>query len=131
MQEEGRSPTLGLFAGLEAATGLGLLLRPDLVIGLLFGLAGPAPEALLLARLSGAALLAIGVIGWGSRVLHGSRGDRGLLIGILLYNGLAAAVLAHAALGLNLQGVLIWPATLYHAAMLAWCLVIALRMRRR
>jgi hypothetical protein len=50
------------------------------------------------------------------------------MIGITLYNGLAAAVLAYAAVGLNMRGVLIWPATLAHAALLLWCLASAGRM---
>ncbi len=128
MKDAGRSQTLRIFAGLEGATGLGLLLEPGIVIRLLFGQTQPVLETLLLARLGGAALLAIGAISWGARTLHGPQSNRGLLIGILLYNGLATAVLAYAALGLNMQGVLIWPATLCHAALLWWCLVIALRM---
>jgi hypothetical protein len=122
------SLTLGLFACLECATGLGLFLVPGIIISLLFGQTQPVPETLLLARLGGAALLAIGAVSWGARTFHRSRAGLGLLIGITLYNGLAAAVLAYAALGLNMQGVLIWPAALYHAALLPWCVVNALRM---
>ena len=131
MEYERRSLTLGLFACLECATGLGLVLVPGIVIGLLFGQTQPVPETLLLARLGGAALLAIGAVCWGAQTFHRSRAGLGLLIGVTLYNGLAAAVLAYAALGLNMQGVLIWPAALYHAALLPWCLASALRMQRQ
>jgi hypothetical protein len=120
-----------LFACLECATGLGLLLAPGIVIGLLFGQSQPVPETLLLARLGGAALLAIGVVCWGARGFHRSRAGLGLLVGVTLYNGLAAAVLAYAALGLHMQGVLIWPAALYHAALLPWCLASARRMQQQ
>ena len=128
MKYERRSLTLGLFACLECATGLGLFLVPGIVINLLFGQSQPVPETLLLARLGGAALLAIGAVSWGARRFHKSQESLGLLIGLTLYNGLAAAVLAYAALGLNMQGVLLWPAVLYHAALLPWCLACALRM---
>ena len=130
MESDRRSPTLGLFACLECATGLGLLLIPGTVIGLLFGQTQPAPETLALARLGGAALLAIGAVSWGARTFHRSRAGLGLLTGLTLYNGLAAAVLAYAGLGLNMQGVLRWPAVLYHAALLPWCLASALRMQQ-
>jgi hypothetical protein len=131
VESEGRSLTLGLFACLECATGLGLLLVPGIVIGLLFGPRQPVAETLLLARLGGAALLAIGVVCWGARAFHRSRAGLGLLIGVTLYNGLAAAILAYAAFGLDMQGVLIWPAALYHAALLPWCLASARRMQRQ
>jgi hypothetical protein len=127
---ERRSLTLGFFACLECATGLGLLLVPGIVISLLLGLIQPAPETLLLARLAGAALLALGAASWGAGTFHRSPAGFGLLIGVTLYNGLAAAVLVYAALGLNMQGPLIWPATLTHAALLLWCLISAIRMRR-
>ncbi len=122
MKHATRSPTLGLFACLEGATGLGLLLVPGIVIGLLLDQVQPTPETLLLARVGGAALLAFGAASWRARTSHRSRGSLGLLVGITLYNGLAAAALAYAAIALNMRGVLIWPAALYHAALLPWCL---------
>ena len=48
-----------------------------------------------------------------------------LLVVVTLYNGLAAGVLAYAAIGLDRRGVLIWPAILCHAALFAWCLASA------
>jgi hypothetical protein len=126
-----RSLILGLFAGLECATGIGLFLAPGVVIGLLFGQFQPAPESLLLARLGGAALLTIGVASWGARTFDKSPASFGLLIGITLYNGLATVVLAYGALGLNMRGILIWPAVLIHTALLVWCLATVLRVLRR
>lgn len=128
MKHERRSLILGLFAGLECATGIGLFLAPGVVISLLFGQSQPVPESLLLARLGGAALLTICVASWGARTFDRSSASLGLLSGITLYNGLAAAVLAYAALGLNMEGILIWPAAVYHAALFPWCLVTALRI---
>ena len=128
MKHERRSLTLGLFACLECATGLGLLLLPGIVIDLLLGLTLPPPQTLLLARLAGAALLALGAVSWGARTFHKSPAGLGLLVGVTLYNGLAAAVLAYAGVGLSMQGVLIWPAVLAHAALFLWCLASALRM---
>lgn len=131
MKHEKRSLTLSLFACLECATGVGLLLVPGIVISLLLGLTQPVPETLLLARLGGAALLALGAASWGARTFHSSSAGVGFLIGVTLYNGLAAAILAYAALGLDMQGILIWPATLTHAALLLWCLASALGMLRQ
>ena len=128
MRPEKRSPTLGLFAGLEGVTGLGPLLVPGVVLGLLFGPIEPAPAALLLARLGGAGLLALGAASWAARAFRRSPAGLGLLVVVTLYNGLAAGVLAYAAIGLDRRGVLIWPALFCHAALLAWCLASARRV---
>ena len=69
VKDERRSLTLGLFACLECATGLGLLLAPGVVLRLLLGLTQPVPETLLLARLGGAALVALGAASWGARTI--------------------------------------------------------------
>jgi hypothetical protein len=130
-EDERRSLILSLFACLECATGLGLILAPDFLISLLFGQTESVPVTLLLARLGGAALLAVGAMSWGAGTFHRSQAGLSLLIGVTLYNGLAALVLAYSAFGLAMRGVLIWPAMLLHAALLHWCLASALRMQRQ
>ena len=50
-----------------------------------------------------------------------SRATRGLVVAMLTYNIVATAVLAFAAIGLGLHGVVLWPAVVLHAAMGVWC----------
>ena len=106
---------------LEAGTGLVLLSGPALAIGLLLGVVEAAPEALFVARLAGAALLAIGVACWLARDDLGSPSGRGVLWAMLVYNIGACAVLAAAGSTLRMVGVALWPAAALHAFLTAWC----------
>jgi hypothetical protein len=107
---------------LETGTGLLLLFVPAVPLTLLLGI-GEATEALLVARVAGAALLAIGVACWSARKGGPSAAQRGLLVGILIYDGAAAALLAYAGLGPGRVGIVLWPAVVIHAAMAGWCVL--------
>jgi hypothetical protein len=98
----------------EAAAGLALLTVPSLVVPLLFG-QEPTGVAVALARVTGIALLALGVACWPGPPL----------VGLLTYSAIAAAYLAWLGLAGGLTGVLLWPAVVLHvvlAALLAWCI---------
>src|SRR4051812_40571036 len=82
----------------ETGAGVMLLVSPSLVIALLLGASVDAPAALVVARVAGAALLSLGCACWLARN-DGSDRVRGLIAAMLLYNGLAVAVLASAAAG--------------------------------
>jgi len=104
----------------EVGTGLGLLLLPAVVLDLLIGVGQPAPEAVFVGRVAGAALLALGVASWLERR---EPAPGGLIAGLLVYNATVAGLLVYAGLGLDMAGVALWPAVALHAAMAAWCLV--------
>lgn len=106
----------------EAATGLALLVLPWMVASILLGSSLESPAALVMARLGGAALLCIGAACWLVREDPNSRAARGFLAALLLYNVAVAAVLVHAATGLSLSGIGLWPAVAFHAAMTVWCI---------
>ena len=116
-------------AALEAAGGLALLGLPSLVASLLLGGSLDAPSALVVARVTGAALLSLGVACWLARHDERSRAARGLIAAMLFYNAATVAVLAHAGMGLRLSGIGLWPTVVLHAALAAWC-VACLRTRR-
>ena len=115
------SRLLKLTAVIETATGLGLMAVPSVVVRLLLGSPLGTSAAVMLARVAGAALLALGVACWLARDDTQSRAARGLVVAMLMYNIPAAAVLAFAGIGLGLHGVALWPAVVLHAAMGAWC----------
>ena len=104
----------------EVGTGLGLLLLPAVVLDLLIGVGQPAPEAVFVGRVAGAALLALGVASWLERR---EPAPGGLIAGLLVYNATVAGLLVYAGLGLDMAGVALSPAVALHAAMAAWCLV--------
>lgn len=97
----------------EAATGLALLVVPFLVARLLLG-AELAGVSVPLARVTGIALIALGVACWPGKTA---------LCGMLTYSVLAAAFLAYLGIRGHWVGPLLWPAVVFHAIMamlLAW-----------
>ena len=122
-----RNILLSLVAVVEGTTGLGLLVLPATLFALLFGARQVAPEAQLFGRFAGAALLGVATASWGSRKDDQMQARLGLLIGLTIYNGLATALFAYAAIVLDMTGILLWPAALFHAALVPWCLVCAWR----
>ena len=106
----------------ETPIGLMLLASPALVVPFLLGSSLEAPAALVVARLAGAALLSMGGACWLARDDGPSRARRGLVAAMLLYNSVAAAVLASAGAGVRLVGVLMWPAVALHAVLAVWCI---------
>lgn len=108
-------------AAVETATGVALLGLPLLVGSLLLGASLDAPAALIVARMTGAALLALGVACWLARNDAQTRAGRGLITAVLLYNLAAVAVLVYAGTIARLSGIGLWPAVVLHAAMAVWC----------
>ena len=109
-------------AGIEAATGVALLLSPPLVAALLLGGSLDTPAALVVARMTGAALLSLGTACWLARNDQQSRAATGLIAALLLYNTAAVAVLVYASIGLGLTGIGLWPAVILHVALAVWCI---------
>jgi hypothetical protein len=108
---------LTVTAVIECATGLGLLAAPSMVAHLLLGGTIETPAALTVARVAGAALIAIGVACWLSR-----DNARALIVAMLLYNVASAGLLVHAALALALRGFGLWPAVALHLGFAFWCM---------
>jgi hypothetical protein len=107
----------------EAGIGLLLLVVPWAPLALLLGVAEASPESILLARLLGAALFAIGVGCWLGRSDTLGPSQRGLITGALGYDAAVAALLVYARLSLNLVGIALWPAVVLHAMLAIWCVV--------
>jgi hypothetical protein len=103
-------------AGIEAATGVALILAPALVVRLLFGPDMPA-AALPIARVAGIALIALGLACWQNRWHTGNRPQA--FRALLTYNALVAGYLVYLALVGHVGGILIWPVIALHAAIAA------------
>lgn len=115
---------LTVTAVVEAGTGLGLLVVPSVIAQVLLGATLDAPAAATVARVAGAALLALGVACW-----LGRENGRALVAAMLLYNVFVVGVLVHAALGLALSGLGLWPVVALHLAFAFWCMA-CLRSQR-
>jgi hypothetical protein len=109
-------------AAIELGAGLALLTCPSATAVLLVGAPLEAPASLTVARVAGAALLALSIACWLARDDAHSRAARGLLAAMVLYN-FGVAVLPGAA-GIRSQavGIALWPAVMLHAAMTVWCI---------
>ena len=108
-------------AVLESLAGLLLVVMPARVVNLLLGVALNAPVELILAQISGAALLALGVACWLAHNDGQSDAALGLVGGLAVYNAGVAIILISAALGPGLSGLLLWPAVILHMTMTVWC----------
>ena len=97
-----------LTAVAEAATGVALLIVPSLVGRLLFGeeLTG---VAIPVARVTGIALIALGVACWPGPPL----------VGMLTYSAAVTLYLAYVGFAGGLTGILLWPAVVLHAILTA------------
>jgi hypothetical protein len=113
---------LTLTAALEAATGLALLVSPSVLVSALLGSRLEAPGGSVVARVAGAALLALGAACWLARHDGPNRTAKGLVVAMLLYNAAVVAVLVHASLGLGLSGIGLWPVVIIHLALGVWCI---------
>jgi hypothetical protein len=107
-------------AVVEIGTGLCLLVQPAAVFAVLLGIE-PEADTLLVGRLAGGALLAIGVACWITRADAATRATYGLLTGVFVYNVIASMLLAFAGLVLQKRGILLWPAFALHAFLTTWC----------
>jgi hypothetical protein len=109
-------------AFVEVATGLCLLFLPAVLLTILLGSEHATDDALLVGRIAGAAVLAIGIASWMARTDAFTPAQLGLLTGILIYDAAASMLLAYAGAVLKMVGVPLWPAVALHAILALWCL---------
>lgn len=108
-------------AVIEAATGLGLVVVPALVVRLLLG-AEITGAGIPLGRVAGVALLALGVACWFASYEVQNRAVRGLVSAMVLYNIGVVLILGEVGIRSRPVGIALWPAVILHAAMCVWCL---------
>jgi hypothetical protein len=116
-----RKALLATTSTLEVPAGVALVLTPSLAANLLLGEGLVAPAAIVVSRVAGAALIAIGAICWLGRESAGTSRRTDLIVGLLIYNLAVPMFLLHAALVLRLQGIALWPAVFLHTTLAVWC----------
>ncbi len=122
------SPLLKLTAVIEAATGLGLIAVPAVVVHLLLG-AEISGASIPLGRVAGVALLALGVACWLASYDEQSSAARGTVTAMVLYNAGAVVILGAAGIRSQSVGIALWPAVVLHAVMAGWCAMTLLKSR--
>jgi hypothetical protein len=112
---------LTVMAIIEAGAGLALAGVPSTTASLLFGTPLDSAAALGLARIGGAAILALAIICWLARSDTHSAVARSVIVAMLFYNFAVACMLAFAGFDQGPYGVLLWPAVTFHVATGSWC----------
>ncbi len=106
---------------IEVGTGMALVVRPSLTVELLLGVGLSSPQALVVGRVAGAALVSIGVACWLSKNGERRGAQLGLVVGLLIYNVAVPLLLIQAAIAEAMHGVALWPASVLHMALALWC----------
>lgn len=107
---------------IELGAGLGLLCVPAMSVMLLAGEPLEGTAAVMVTRVGGAGLTALGIACWMARGDAGSLASRGLVGAMLFYNIAAAGILACGGLVGGLRGWGLWPGVILHGVMTAWCI---------
>ncbi len=99
-------------AAIEIITGIGMLVVPAFLIGLLLG-DGLGPIGIAVTRVLGIGLLSLGIAGWDSQeqVQGAALGPR---TGLLVYNIAATALFVFLGTTGAMNGLLLWPAAALH-----------------
>src|SRR5262245_13053447 len=104
---------LAVASVVEVLTGVALVIAPEVVARLLLG-GDLNAVGVAVARVAGAALLALGLACWPS---PGAPGRGPAAAAMLTYNLLVTAYLAYLGASAEGAGVLLWPAAAFHAVM--------------
>jgi len=128
---EAKPTLLIVTAVLEAGIGLGLLAVPSVVAEVLLGATLDTPASLTVARVAGAALLALGVTCWLAQYDTQSYAARGVVSAMVLYNLGAVVILGAAGIQSQRAGIGLWLAVILHAVMTVWCVRHLLRKQSR
>jgi hypothetical protein len=112
---------LVLTAVLEAATGIALLAVPAAVVLPLLGVLLDAPGGLVIARVTGAAILSLGLVCWLARDDGRTRPGRAIITAMLVYNVVVAVLLIYAGVVPGLTAIGLWPAAGAHTMLAVWC----------
>ena len=105
---------------IEAGTGIALLVAPSSFVALLLGEGLSSPQSVVLARITGAALISIAVACWWES--KGEPSERSGLVGSMLIYNLAVPLLLTQAAHDGTHGIAIWPACALHFGLAVWCM---------
>ena len=114
-------------AVIEVVTGLVLVAIPTLLATILLGSSLDSPVELIVMRVAGVALLALGLACWFARLDGESRTTRGLVTAMVVYNAGIVTLLTLAGIGSGLSSIGLWAIVLLHTGLTIWCLTCLLK----
>lgn len=116
---------MALACGLEAATGLGLLVAPSMVARLVLG-SEVAGVAIIISNIAGVALIALAIACWP----RAGAASGAPYVGMFVYNLLVALLLGETAVAGTVGGLMLWPVVVTHFALAALILLASFGRRR-
>ncbi len=99
-------------AAIEIVTGIGMLVAPAFLIGLLLG-NGLGPIGIAVTRVLGIGLFSLGIAGWDSQE-QAQGAALGPRTGLVVYNIAATAMFVYLGTTGAMNGLLLWPAAALH-----------------
>ncbi|MFN0017259.1 MAG: hypothetical protein ACKVP0_03305 [Pirellulaceae bacterium] len=112
---------------LEAGAGAALLIFPSACAVMLLGAPLEGSAAVTLGRVTGVALLALGMANWFAQYDGQSRAAKGIIGAMVVYNLGAVVTLGSSGIFSPLVGILLWPGVVVHGVMAVWCVTVLLR----
>lgn len=113
----------------EALAGLALALLPSLLVSLLLGSPLDTPAGIIIARMTGVALLTLGIACWLARNDSQSRAAIGLATALLFYDAAVVAIFLIARLAMGLSGIGLWPIVVLHSGLWIWSVLCLRKVR--
>ena len=113
---------LTLEAMIEIAAGVGALVVPVFAVSLLLGTTLESAAAVIVSRVTGAALITIGMMNWAGRSEPNGIAAKGIVTGMVFYNVAVVGLLAYSFFGAGLTGIGLWPAVILHTGLAIWCI---------
>lgn len=106
----------------ESLTGLNLIAAPALLASLIFGSPLDTPTSVMVGRVAGAALLALGIACWAMRIDSLGKAARGFVGAMLFYNIAVILLLVYSLMESVGMGVAFYPVIIVHAMLAIWCI---------
>ena len=113
---------LNVKSAVEVLAGLALASVPSMASSFLLGSPLGVPVGIILCRIGGAGLGALGIACWMARNDTQSRAVTGLIAATLVYDVAVVVVLLFARFAAGLSGIGLWPGVALHSALGIWCL---------
>ena len=105
----------------ELCAGVALVAIPSTMAILLLGSPLGDSAGLIVARVAGVALVALGVTCVQARRDEHSAAAKAIILGLTVYNVAIVLLLVLVAAVMRIAGGLLWPTVLLHTAMTVWC----------
>ncbi|HUL33555.1 MAG TPA: hypothetical protein VL128_06705 [Candidatus Eisenbacteria bacterium] len=117
-------------AVVEMLAGLALAAFPAIAVTFLTGQRSDELAMVVLGRIAGVALLALGITCWLARMHGQSRAAIGLVWALLFYDLSAVLIFLSTHFGMGLVGIGLWPAIALHSGLGVWSLLLLMNLKR-